>query len=300
MTSARSDGEGESAEGGDRTHTALTGHGILSPECLPVPPPRHLQAPPAARGGTPRSIESGEAPAWQGATREHIGHIRPRSNAVQAGCIAARMQRGFRHGLPDDATAEMVPLQSGDRHRATNPGRQHPPRRVREGAGTPALGAVQVRAGSTPPPRQAVTHQASNPAAAALRSVRPGAAPHVGEHAGDGGGEGVDVPVERARHDGPARDLDGDRHAAVDRVTIQLKPRSATERSSASGFCTSSNAPSVNSRTRRTSSSAHAVGSGPLKSTSVSTMSSLPLSRTSTLKIIASSSQAARRAEPAR
>ena len=30
---------------------------------------------------------------------EHIGHIRPRSNAVQAGCIAARRQRGFCHGL---------------------------------------------------------------------------------------------------------------------------------------------------------------------------------------------------------
>ena len=51
------------------------------------------------RGGTPRSTESGEAPAWQGATREHIGHIRPRSNAAHAGCIAARMQRCFCHGL---------------------------------------------------------------------------------------------------------------------------------------------------------------------------------------------------------
>ena len=38
---------------------------------------------------------------WQGATREHIGHIRPRSNAVDAGCIAARMQRCSRHGLPE-------------------------------------------------------------------------------------------------------------------------------------------------------------------------------------------------------
>ena len=51
------------------------------------------------RGETPRSTESGEAPAWQGATRKHIGHIRPRSNAVQAGCIAARMQRGLCRGL---------------------------------------------------------------------------------------------------------------------------------------------------------------------------------------------------------
>ena len=41
---------GDGAEGGDRTHTALTGHGILSPECLPVPPPRHRphQGPPTA------------------------------------------------------------------------------------------------------------------------------------------------------------------------------------------------------------------------------------------------------------
>ena len=40
------------AEGGDRTHTALTGHGILSPECLPVPPPRHRphQGPPTVTG----------------------------------------------------------------------------------------------------------------------------------------------------------------------------------------------------------------------------------------------------------
>ena len=54
----------------------------------------------AVRGEPPRSTESGEAPARQGATREHVGHIRPRSNAVHAGCIAARMQRGLGHGLP--------------------------------------------------------------------------------------------------------------------------------------------------------------------------------------------------------
>ena len=36
------------------------------------------------RGETPRRTESGESPAWQGATRERIGHIRPRSNVVQA------------------------------------------------------------------------------------------------------------------------------------------------------------------------------------------------------------------------
>ena len=42
-----------------------------------------------ARGETPRGTESGEAPAWQGATREHIGHIRPRNNDVHEGRIAA-------------------------------------------------------------------------------------------------------------------------------------------------------------------------------------------------------------------
>ena len=52
---------------------------------------------PGVRGETPRGTESSEAPAWQGATREHI---RPMSNAVHAGCIAARMQRGFCQGLP--------------------------------------------------------------------------------------------------------------------------------------------------------------------------------------------------------
>ena len=54
----------------------------------------------AVRDEPPRGTESGEAPAWQGGTREHVGHIRPRSNAVHAGCIAARMQRGSCHGLP--------------------------------------------------------------------------------------------------------------------------------------------------------------------------------------------------------
>ena len=54
---------------------------------------------PGARGETARGTETGEAPAWQGATRAHIGHMQPRSNAVHAGCIAGRMPRGFCHGL---------------------------------------------------------------------------------------------------------------------------------------------------------------------------------------------------------
>ena len=29
-------------EGGNRTHTAIAGHRILSPACLPVPPPRRV------------------------------------------------------------------------------------------------------------------------------------------------------------------------------------------------------------------------------------------------------------------
>ncbi len=29
----------------------------------------------AARGGTPRGTESGEAPVWQGVRRAHIGHM---------------------------------------------------------------------------------------------------------------------------------------------------------------------------------------------------------------------------------
>ena len=51
------------------------------------------------------STESGEAPGWQGATRENSSAIRLRSNAersVQPGCSAARMQRGF---LPRAPTA---------------------------------------------------------------------------------------------------------------------------------------------------------------------------------------------------
>ena len=50
----------------------------------------------AVRGEIPRSAESGQhstangaVPGWQGATREHIGPIRPRSNTVQPGCIVA-------------------------------------------------------------------------------------------------------------------------------------------------------------------------------------------------------------------
>ena len=53
----------------------------------------------AARGGTPRRAETGETPAWQGARSAHIGHMQATSNAVQAGWIAGRTQRGFRHGL---------------------------------------------------------------------------------------------------------------------------------------------------------------------------------------------------------
>ena len=53
----------------------------------------------AARGETPRRTENGAGRVWQGATREQIGHFRPRSNAVHTRFSAVRMQRGFCHGL---------------------------------------------------------------------------------------------------------------------------------------------------------------------------------------------------------
>jgi hypothetical protein len=59
-----------------------------------------------------RGTETGEAPGWQGAKRESIGHKRAMSNAaspgaprrarlragVEEGCIARRMQQDFHHG----------------------------------------------------------------------------------------------------------------------------------------------------------------------------------------------------------
>ena len=53
----------------------------------------------AARGGTRRCIESGEAPGWQGATNEHIRAYVSEEQRSQPGWIAARMQPEFRHGL---------------------------------------------------------------------------------------------------------------------------------------------------------------------------------------------------------
>ena len=65
----------------------------------------------AARGETPRSTESGEAPAWQGATREHIGQysteeqrsprgMHRRSNAAG---LLPRAATGRLHGGPSRA-----------------------------------------------------------------------------------------------------------------------------------------------------------------------------------------------------
>ena len=53
----------------------------------------------AARGETPRRTEIGAAPAWQGATREHIGRCVTEEQRRHAGCSANRMQWGFHHGL---------------------------------------------------------------------------------------------------------------------------------------------------------------------------------------------------------
>ena len=46
-----------------------------------------------------RCTETGEAPVRQGATRENIGHIRQRSNAVRPGCSAGRMSCDCHHRL---------------------------------------------------------------------------------------------------------------------------------------------------------------------------------------------------------
>ena len=53
----------------------------------------------AARGGTRRGTESGEAPGWQGATNDHIRAYVSEEQRSQPGWIAARMQPEFHHGL---------------------------------------------------------------------------------------------------------------------------------------------------------------------------------------------------------
>ena len=60
---------------------------------------RRLHASLAARRETPRCTEIGDAPGWQGATREHIGSCVTEEQRRQMGCSADRMQRGFHHGL---------------------------------------------------------------------------------------------------------------------------------------------------------------------------------------------------------
>ena len=58
---------------------ALASEGVIRPPATERAPVLDTLR---GRGETPRCTESGQAPGWQGATREHIGHIRPRSNAV--------------------------------------------------------------------------------------------------------------------------------------------------------------------------------------------------------------------------
>ena len=60
---------------------------------------------PAARCRSPRRTESGDGPVWQGATREQIGYLRPRSNVVQVGLSAARMQRASAAGCQPHSAA---------------------------------------------------------------------------------------------------------------------------------------------------------------------------------------------------
>ena len=61
-----------------------------------------------ARGGTPRCTETGEAPGSRGATREHTGPYVIEEQQSEAGCIAGRMRRGFRHGLLGPSCAAAV------------------------------------------------------------------------------------------------------------------------------------------------------------------------------------------------
>ena len=59
----------------------------------------HAAAALGVRGETPRCTETGEAPGSRGATREHAGLHVTEEQQSEAGCIAGRMQREFRHGL---------------------------------------------------------------------------------------------------------------------------------------------------------------------------------------------------------
>lgn len=63
---------------------------------------------PGVRGGTLRRIDSGAPRSRQGAARGRIGRIRPGGNAVHAGCIAGRAQRGFLRGLLTPAVFLLV------------------------------------------------------------------------------------------------------------------------------------------------------------------------------------------------
>ena len=45
------------------------------------------------------STETGEAPAWQGATKENSGPYATEEQRRDVGCIDGRMPRDFHHGL---------------------------------------------------------------------------------------------------------------------------------------------------------------------------------------------------------
>ena len=87
-----------------------------------APPPgmaKLLPRKPAARGGTRRRTESGEAPGWQGATTEHIRAYVSEEQRSQPGWIGARMQPEFRHGLRGVAavgSVEWAPPSGGMRN----------------------------------------------------------------------------------------------------------------------------------------------------------------------------------------
>src|SRR5688572_24778125 len=58
-----------------------------------------MQSALTARGESPASIETGDAPGSQGATSEHIGQYVSEEQRREAGCSAGRMPADFHHGL---------------------------------------------------------------------------------------------------------------------------------------------------------------------------------------------------------
>ena len=113
----------------------------------PFYPLTSIALPLAVRRGTPRCTETGDAPGWQGAKREHTGSIRPRSNAGRRDAAPGRMQRGFRHGLP------WPPAGQPRAAARPEPDRVGSPTQVSGGSSRPLFAGTVSCAQATPPDR---------------------------------------------------------------------------------------------------------------------------------------------------